>query len=155
MASLLPATLDALTAAATAALPTVMVVDGPVASGDSMPDWLFIGATDVEDEPGASTTDGMDPESAIQWVTAEVLTIQCTIQCWTGDPDGNATALRSRAYSILNTLESLLQPGAGMAVLGLSGLESGRVSSTSYTPHTSDVLLVVTLILTARVSVVT
>jgi hypothetical protein len=125
-----------------------------VSSNDSQPAWLFIGATDVEDEPGVTTVDGMDEQTALQYVVAERITISCVIHVWTGDVDGNAATLRAAAYTIRDQLELALKPDAQMVVLGLQGVESGRVTTTEYTAHVSDASLVVTLTVQGRTATI-
>jgi hypothetical protein len=161
MSSLLPDVLDALVDAAQAAAATpadplygVIVVDGPVVQGDQAAVWLFIGAADNDDDPGATTADGSNGQLP-EFVTAEQVVVACTIVCEDGDGSEASRARRRRAYAVRDRIEQLLTPaGDGDVVLGVPELAWARIASTSYTPTETTATVGVSVACQAHVDVV-
>jgi hypothetical protein len=131
--SRIPAALDALRAAAVAALPTVTVVDGPPLDWDTVQvavnavsdrQFLFVGAlvgVDVavvgEQEFNAAGAVSRD----------ERFTINCTAWCNAGESD--VKARRDEAFAVVAAVEQFIRtdPSLGGAVLYARVAEVGRV----------------------------
>ena len=114
--SVVPALIDALFAAAVAALPNARVSDGVGVSSDPG-DFLMIGVSD----------DGPNPSTAVSsrqtWANANGTTrdesgnITCMAVSWNGNAD--AKAARDSAYATKAAVENLLRANPSLGVSGV------------------------------------
>lgn len=128
-----PATITALIALLTAALPTPAVqevVRGPQVEGDDLGQRVYVtwdGDRSTLNNPGADVP-GLDFAQEFRGLGAgrktETFDIRCAAVCWSGDDDADALGvLVDQAYALFAAVETALRglvPGpAGVAPLGL------------------------------------
>lgn len=127
--SVIAALIDALFAEATAALPSVLVIDGQGATDDIRP-YLLVGVDDPDGETDANSVD-----SSTEWAHPGSLagqefgSVSCTARAWNGD--GNAKTARDDAFAIVNEVATIcarVRKGSDSSLRELvPGLVSARV----------------------------
>jgi hypothetical protein len=129
--STIPACLDALVAAATRALPNVMVVDGQPAIGQDADDIVLIGFTG---EPGDTAVEST--RSQQQGTTdpdRESYDITCLASSWAGSED-DPKVVRDRAYELVNGIAAEL---AAAPTLG-GAVGRTRISTNAFAQGQTD-----------------
>ena len=127
--SVLPALIDALYAALSAALPGVDVYDGFGVS-DSPGDYLMVGVDDPENEDVEMARVN---QSQVAFGSThprhESGEVHLYAMSWNGD--GDYKAARDAAHAIVAAAENALRPNAAPDVLGVAGLMSLSLASGS------------------------
>lgn len=149
--SVVPELVDALLAAANAALPNALVLDGVGTVGDPG-DYLMVGVDDPDTDGGVSAG-----ESQQQWAHAnhtardESGTITCAAYSWNGDSDQKAA--RDAAYVMVEALASACRNTPALGVSALLWTDFG--SQTNLTQFQGDfgaaALVVFTIAFRARI----
>jgi hypothetical protein len=135
--SAIPTLIDTLFAQATAALPTVLVVDGFGVTNDANPNVLMVGV----DDPDNGGTSANSTQSSQEMATAgtprsraQSGTITCAALSWSGGSDQKA--VRDAAYATVAAVETLLRtdPRLGLSSYPLLVMQMGddRLSQNQY-----------------------
>jgi hypothetical protein len=123
--SAVPALIDALFAAAVAALPSTLVFDG-YGNTDDPGDFLMIGVEDPDSRDHArSATAEQDWANATYTARDESGEVTCAALSWNGD--ANQKAARDAVYAISAAVENLLRANPSLGVASLLW--------TSFGPH--------------------
>jgi hypothetical protein len=150
--SVVPALIDALVAAATTALPDVLVFDG-IGVTDDPGDFLMVGVEDPDIEGAAFSADTKQDWAAVGTGAPrdEQGDITCVALSWNGD--GDPKAARDDAYAIAAALEDLLRDTPALGVPGLLWTSFGTSSQLSQAqgPDGASALLVFRINFRARI----
>lgn len=131
--SAIPAAIDALVSLATAALPSVVVVDGPGATDNVHPDWLFVGVDDPDSESAVTAAEGESAWAALgHRQREETFTVNLAAVSWSGD--NGMKAVRDAAFTTVAAVEQAIvdDPTLGGAVLyaSFAGVSTVRQNTT-------------------------
>lgn len=118
--SVIPTLIDAIVAAARAALPATQVYDGYAVTQDPG-DFLMVGVNDPD-----AGDDAFSAESEQEWAHAiggvrdERGDVTCVALSWNGD--GNAKTARDRAFAIVAGVEGAVRPAGAPGTLSVPGV---------------------------------
>lgn len=130
--SVVPALIDALVTAATAALPAVRVSDG-VGATDDPGDFLMIGVEDPDLEGAAFSAETKQDWAAVGTGAPrdEQGEVTCVAVSWNGDGPEGAKAARDAAYAISAAVETLLRDTPALGIPELLWTSFGSSSQLS------------------------
>lgn len=122
-ASVVPALIDALVTAATAALPSAVVLDG-IGLTDTPGDYLMVGVSDPESgESEAASVSQEQMAFGSGRPRREDGVIHVAARSVNGD--GNQKVARDAAYALQEALAAVLRPSDGLGVTGVLRLGNG------------------------------
>ncbi len=143
--SAVPAVIDALLAAVTAALPGVQVVDGKPTT-DVAGDVIAVGFAPQEGSPAADCT---ERDRGLR-VIEESVSVSCLARSWSGD--GDVKAQRDRTYALLTAVRGRVRTDRTLGGV----VRDARLTSSSYVPwRTTQGQLVVDVQFRVEASVLT
>lgn len=150
--SVIPAFIDAMVTALTAALPAVIVHDGFGISDDPS-DFLMIGVDDPDPQSSGQSANsvreqiGMSPASTSYREDGHVI---CAAYSWNGN--ANLKTARDSVYTICNAVDNALRTtrvaGPSPSVLGVASVMDAKVTEVALQQEiwqTADALLIITV----------
>jgi len=121
--SVVPALIDALVAAATAALPNVLVLDGMGATDDPG-DYLMVGVDDPDTDGDAFSGDSQQKWAHATGSTRDELgQITCAAFSWNGN--GDQKAARDSAYASVEALAAACRDSVDLGVDSIAWVDFG------------------------------
>jgi len=157
--SAVPALLDALVAALTAALPAVTVYDGPGNTDDAPADYLLVGVPDPDSDSSEASV-----ESTVEWASLgaksryETSTVWCAAISWTGDTPNPANpsvmkTVRDRVFATFAAVEQTLVADPSLGdVARFGGIGSTHRTMQNITADGTEAWVVFGLTFRARLS---
>jgi hypothetical protein len=133
----IPAVIDALFTAATAALPDVQVLDG-YGVADTQRDFLMIGVDDPDSEFAARSVPAEQQVATMSPLRQrdERGEIFCVAVAWKGA--NNQKATRDRAFEIVAAVEDLVRDVGGPGNLGVPGVRMPQIGSINLSQDQSE-----------------
>jgi hypothetical protein len=148
VSSQVPATISAMVATFSAALPNLTVHDGWPTSNSADTSRVIVGGTDVPMEPAVTVMNNGDllPDM----VSTDTMIVRCTVETWSGSPEDIA-GQRVAAVTIMDTMRVALRPNNAGITLGLPTLAWARIAAASMTQVQTATGVKVQLILDVEV----
>jgi hypothetical protein len=149
--SALPAVIDALVTLATAALPSVTVIDGVGISG-SPGDYLMIGVDDPDADRPATAGDVQQVRATMSGARDETGTVTCCAYSWNGN--GDQKAARDAAFATVAAVENILRttsPTLGVSAVLKTEFGDRTTVSQAQTETGTDCLVIFSVAYLARI----